>query len=150
MRTSLRVFTTSNTEVCGLARAVSLCMWNTTVELIHMTTLLTSERLYRYHGGSPAGDSRWWSVYSRWLHLSLSRFHHRLTACEGHPDMMEGTAVCHLACNAASKEGTRYCTSSTRTPVISRNASGTAGQCTVHQPSRGPPGLGGIVDHQSE
>ena len=40
MRTSLRVFTTSKTEVCGLARAVYLYMWNTTVELIHMTTLL--------------------------------------------------------------------------------------------------------------
>ena len=40
MRTSLRVFTTSKTEVCGLARAVYLYLWTTTVELIHMTTLL--------------------------------------------------------------------------------------------------------------
>jgi len=81
--------------------------------------------------------------------LSLSRFNYRLTECEGHPDMMKGAAACHLACNAASKEGTRYCTSSTGTPVISRNVSGTAGQCTVHQPSRGPPCLRGIVDYES-
>jgi len=82
--------------------------------------------------------------------LSLSRFNYRLTECEGHPDMMKGAAACHLACNAASKEETRYCTSSTGTPVISRNASGMAGQCTVYPPSRGSPCLGGIVDHKSE
>ena len=40
MRTSLSGLTTSKTEVCGLARAVYLSMWTTTVALIHMTTLL--------------------------------------------------------------------------------------------------------------
>jgi catechol 2,3-dioxygenase-like lactoylglutathione lyase family enzyme len=45
--------------------------------------------------------------------LSLSRFNYRLIECEGHPNIMEGAAACHLACNAASKEGTRCCNSST-------------------------------------
>ena len=36
-----------------------------------------------------------------------------------------------------------------RIPVLSRNASGTAGPCTVHQPALGPPFLGGLVDHKS-
>ena len=51
--------------------------------------------------------------------------------------------------HATSKEGTRCCPSSTVTFVISRNASGTAGQGTVHQLSQGPPYLGGIVSHKS-
>jgi hypothetical protein len=83
-------------------------------------------------------------------YMSLSRFNHQLTKCEGHPARLKGAAACHLACNAASNEGTRCCTSSTGTPVISRNASGTAGPCTVYLPSRGSPSLGGIVDHKSE
>ncbi len=82
--------------------------------------------------------------------LTLSRFNHRLTEGEGHPVMREGAAACHLAGNAASKEGTRCCTSSLGTLVISRHVSRTAGQCTVHQPSWGPPYLGSLVDHKSE
>ena len=29
-------------------------------------------------------------------HMSLSRFNHRLAACEGHPDMIKGVAACYL------------------------------------------------------
>ena len=45
--------------------------------------------------------------------LSLSRLNHLWTAGEGQPHRMEGVAACPLAGNAASKEGTRCCHSST-------------------------------------
>jgi len=61
--------------------------------------------------------------------------------------MMKGAAACHLSLQHGLTGGDKVCTSSTVTLVISRNARGTGGPCTGHQPARGPPCLGGLVDH---
>ena len=37
--------------------------------------------------------------------LNLSRFNHRLAACEEHPDMMKGAAACHLSLQRSLKGG---------------------------------------------
>src|SRR6266850_7509516 len=39
------------------------------------------------------------------IHLNLSRFNHRLAACEEHPDMMKGAAACHLSLQRSLKGG---------------------------------------------
>jgi len=77
--------------------------------------------------------------------MSLSRLNYRVPACEVHPETLEGEQSPLCACNAVSQDGTRRGNTSTVTLGKFRHAGGTAGPCTVHQPSWGPPYLDGIV-----
>ena len=66
------------------------------------------------------------ATIQRWVvkYINLSRLNHQGPKCEVHPETMEGEQNSICACNAASKDGMRRCTSSTVTLGISRNAGG--------------------------